>query len=166
MTSLINKSADWPPNYHKILISFLKKRWHGARIDQLADSNHQIIKDCLDDIKRFCHCRQVRMNTNPTFEMRKRIKMKNYQKYLKCMWIKNYKKSHKMKRIRVTKKKGCWTSQWRIKDFAECHGITLIPSSLICMRLLVTYWPRLPRAFFPMSRPSGHLINIHKVALI
>ena len=25
ITTLINKSADWPPNYHKILIFFLKK---------------------------------------------------------------------------------------------------------------------------------------------
>ena len=42
MMSLINKSADWPPNYHKILI-FFQERWHDARIDQLADSNEPII---------------------------------------------------------------------------------------------------------------------------
>ena len=47
MTSLVNKSADWPPNYHKILIfSPLKslKRLHTARIDELADSNEPAIR--------------------------------------------------------------------------------------------------------------------------
>ena len=42
-TLQISKSADWPPNYHKMLIIFptkiLKKRLHAARIDELADSN-------------------------------------------------------------------------------------------------------------------------------
>ena len=42
MTSLVNKSADWPPNYHKILIFSPPKslkRLRAARIDELADSN-------------------------------------------------------------------------------------------------------------------------------
>ena len=42
MTSLENKSADWTPNYHKILIFFATKSLkslRAARIDELADSN-------------------------------------------------------------------------------------------------------------------------------
>ena len=42
MTSLVNKSTDWPPNYHKILIFSPPKslkRLRAARIDELADSN-------------------------------------------------------------------------------------------------------------------------------
>ena len=42
MTSLVNKSADWTPNYHKILIFFPTKSLKSlrtARIDELADSN-------------------------------------------------------------------------------------------------------------------------------
>ena len=27
MTSLVNKSADWPPNYHKIMITRSQNRW-------------------------------------------------------------------------------------------------------------------------------------------
>ena len=44
MTSLVNKSADWTPNYHKILNFFPTKSLkslHAARIDELADSNEQ-----------------------------------------------------------------------------------------------------------------------------
>ena len=46
MMSLLNKSADWPPNYHKILIFFPTtslKCLHAARIDELADSNDSAI---------------------------------------------------------------------------------------------------------------------------
>ena len=42
MTSLVNKSADWTPNYYKILIFSPPKSLkslRAARIDQLADSN-------------------------------------------------------------------------------------------------------------------------------
>ena len=42
MMSLVNKSADWTPNYHKILIISPKKSLkslRAARIDELADSN-------------------------------------------------------------------------------------------------------------------------------
>ena len=42
MMSLVNKSADWTPNYHKILIFSPPKSLKGlraARIDELADSN-------------------------------------------------------------------------------------------------------------------------------
>ena len=42
MMSLVNKSVDWTPNYHKILIFSPPKslkRLRAARIDQLADSN-------------------------------------------------------------------------------------------------------------------------------
>ena len=41
MTSLVNKSADLPPNYHKIIFFPTKslKSLHTARIDELADSN-------------------------------------------------------------------------------------------------------------------------------
>ena len=44
--SLVNKSADWPPNYHKILIfppPKSLKRLCTARIDELADSNEPAI---------------------------------------------------------------------------------------------------------------------------
>ena len=47
MMSLVNKSADWPPNYHKILIFSPPKslkRLSTARIDELADSNEPAIK--------------------------------------------------------------------------------------------------------------------------
>ena len=47
MTSLVNKSADWPPNYHKILIFSPPKslkRLRAARIDELADSNEPAMK--------------------------------------------------------------------------------------------------------------------------
>ena len=47
MTSLVNKSADWTPNYHKILIFFPTKSLkslRAARIDELADSNKPAIK--------------------------------------------------------------------------------------------------------------------------
>ena len=46
MTSLVNKLADWTPNYHKILIFSPPKslkRLRAARIDQLADSNEPAI---------------------------------------------------------------------------------------------------------------------------
>ena len=42
MMSLVKKSTDWPPNYHKILIFSpprTLKRLRVARIDELADSN-------------------------------------------------------------------------------------------------------------------------------
>ena len=42
MMSLVNKSAHWTSNYHKILIFPQQKSWkslHAARIDELADSN-------------------------------------------------------------------------------------------------------------------------------
>ena len=41
MTSLVNKSADWPFNYYKSLIfpHHLLKRVHAARMDELAESN-------------------------------------------------------------------------------------------------------------------------------
>ena len=42
MMSLVNKSGDWTPNYHKILIFFPTKSLkslRAARIDQIADSN-------------------------------------------------------------------------------------------------------------------------------
>ena len=42
MTSLVNKSADWTPNYHKILIFSPPKSYkslHAVAIDELADSN-------------------------------------------------------------------------------------------------------------------------------
>ena len=48
MTSLVNKSADWTPNYHKILIFFSTKSLkslHAARIDELADSNEPAMMD-------------------------------------------------------------------------------------------------------------------------
>ena len=48
MTSLVNKSADWLPNYHKILIFFPTtslKCLRAARIDELADSNESAITD-------------------------------------------------------------------------------------------------------------------------
>ena len=57
MTSLVNKSADWPPNYHKILIFSPPKslkRLRTARIDELADSNEPAIKEThlsVGDIK-------------------------------------------------------------------------------------------------------------------
>ena len=41
-TLQISKSADWPPNYQKMLIIFptkILKRLHAARIDELAESN-------------------------------------------------------------------------------------------------------------------------------
>ena len=47
MTSLVNKSADWTPNYHKILIFFPTKSLkslRAARIDELADSNEPAIR--------------------------------------------------------------------------------------------------------------------------
>ena len=46
MMSLVNKSGDWTPNYHKILIFFPTKSLkslRAARIDQLADSNEPAI---------------------------------------------------------------------------------------------------------------------------
>ena len=46
MTSLVNKSGDWTPNYHKILIFSPPKSLkslHAARIDELADSNEPAI---------------------------------------------------------------------------------------------------------------------------
>ena len=42
MMSLVNKSADWTPNFHKILILSPTKSLKSlcaARIDELADSN-------------------------------------------------------------------------------------------------------------------------------
>ena len=42
MTSLVNKSADWTSNYHKILIFSPPKSLkslRAVRIDELADSN-------------------------------------------------------------------------------------------------------------------------------
>ena len=42
MTSWVNKTPDWPLNYHKILIfspAKSLKTLRAARIDQLADSN-------------------------------------------------------------------------------------------------------------------------------
>ena len=44
--SLVNKSTDWTPNYHKILIFFPTKSLkslRAARIDELADSNEPAI---------------------------------------------------------------------------------------------------------------------------
>ena len=44
MMSLVNKSADWTPYYHKILIFFPAKSLkslRAARIDELADSNYK-----------------------------------------------------------------------------------------------------------------------------
>ena len=46
MTSLVNKSGDWTPNYHKILIFSPPKSLkslRAARIDELADSNEPAI---------------------------------------------------------------------------------------------------------------------------
>ena len=46
MMSLVNKSANLPPNYHKILIFSPPKslkRLRAARIDELADSNEPVI---------------------------------------------------------------------------------------------------------------------------
>ena len=51
MTSLVNKSADWPPNYHKILIFFPTtslKCLRTARKDELADSKESAIKYNID----------------------------------------------------------------------------------------------------------------------
>ena len=51
MMSLVNKSADWTPNYHKILIFSPPKslkRLRAARIDQLADSNEPAINTFID----------------------------------------------------------------------------------------------------------------------
>ena len=48
MTSLVNKSADWLPNYHKILIFSPPKSLKSlcaARIDALADSNEPAISN-------------------------------------------------------------------------------------------------------------------------
>ena len=53
MTSLVNKSDDWPPNYHKILIFSPTKSLKSlctARIDELADSNESKIRVLLFDI--------------------------------------------------------------------------------------------------------------------
>ena len=47
MTSLVNKPADWPPNYHRILIfppPESLKRLRGARKDELTDPNEPAIK--------------------------------------------------------------------------------------------------------------------------
>ena len=55
MTSLVNKSADWTPNYHKILIFFPTKSLkslRAARIDELADSNEPAIKMVQGGSKR------------------------------------------------------------------------------------------------------------------
>ena len=46
MTSLVNKSGHWTPNYHKILIFSPPKSLkslRAARIDELADSNEPAI---------------------------------------------------------------------------------------------------------------------------
>ena len=46
MMSLVNKSGDWTPNYHKILIFSPPKSLkslRAARIDELADSNEPAI---------------------------------------------------------------------------------------------------------------------------
>ena len=48
MMSLVNKSADWTPNYHKILIFFPTKSLKSlcaARIDELADSKEPATKN-------------------------------------------------------------------------------------------------------------------------
>ena len=53
MISLVNKSADWPPNYHKILIFSPTKSLkilRTARIDELADSNEPAITVLLFNI--------------------------------------------------------------------------------------------------------------------
>ena len=50
MTSLVNKSADWTPTYHKILIFFTTKSLKSlriARIDELADSNEPAKKKII-----------------------------------------------------------------------------------------------------------------------
>ena len=53
--SLVNKSADWTPNSHKILIfspTKSLKSLRAARIDELADSNEPAItiKDTLTNL--------------------------------------------------------------------------------------------------------------------
>ena len=48
MTSLVNKSADWTPNYHKILIFSPPKSLKSLRaatIEQLADSNEPAMNE-------------------------------------------------------------------------------------------------------------------------
>ena len=58
MMSLVNKSVDWIPNYHKILILFPTKSLkslRAARIDELADSNEPAITDCL--LRKLIHFR-------------------------------------------------------------------------------------------------------------
>ena len=53
MTSVVNKSADWPPpNYHKMLIFFrikIFKKLRAAGLDELADSNDPAITICLNN---------------------------------------------------------------------------------------------------------------------
>ena len=46
MTSLVNESADWTPNYHIILVFSQPKSLKSlctARIDELADSNEPAV---------------------------------------------------------------------------------------------------------------------------
>ena len=68
MTSLVNKSGDWTPNYHKILIfSPLKslKSLRTARIDELADSNEPAINQSKSGKHNMHHmswCIQVTPN--------------------------------------------------------------------------------------------------------
>ena len=53
MTSLVNKSADWPPNYHKFLIFFPTTSWkrpHATRIDELTDSNEPATRELACDV--------------------------------------------------------------------------------------------------------------------
>ena len=57
MTSPVNKSVDWTPNYHKTLIFRQPKSLKSlrtARIDELAHSNEPAIKgDILNSWKMF-----------------------------------------------------------------------------------------------------------------
>ena len=50
MISMVNKSADWTPNYHKILIfcpTKSLKSLRAARIDELAASNEPAKMDAI-----------------------------------------------------------------------------------------------------------------------
>ena len=67
--SLVNKSGDWTPNYHKILIFSPPKSLkslRAARIDELVDSNEPAVNDSTEyqGVKEFhmlacigCNCK-------------------------------------------------------------------------------------------------------------
>ena len=60
MTSLVNKSADWPPNYHKILIfppTTSLKCLCAARIHELADP-YESTKN-TGKVREFCQSGKV-----------------------------------------------------------------------------------------------------------